>query len=129
MSFEAATYSAILGQVFAQIRKQKGIEQGEMAARMGVTQASYSRLEGGKATFSVDQMYQAANALDISVSDVIEKLERFSSELQQEGIDVQPQLRSNTTKAAQSNGSDSGVAKVIAGAALGALLLGILSKK
>ena len=124
-----ATYSAVLGQVLSHLRKRKGVEQSDMAMRMGLTQASYSRLEGGKATFSIDQMYQAADALGLSGLQVIEELERYSSHLESDGVHVEPQIRSNTTKAAQKKNNGNEVTSFVAGAALGALLLGILSKK
>ena len=130
MSNTKATYSAVLGFVLSNLRKERKIEQGDMAARMGLTQASYSRLEGGKSAFSVDQMYQAAEALDLSALKVIEELDKYSSHLESDGIPVEPQVRSNTTKAIKKT-KDSGneVVSFVAGAALGALVLGILSKK
>ncbi|WP_268817696.1 helix-turn-helix domain-containing protein, partial [Vibrio anguillarum] len=50
------SYSSILGVVVANKRKELGVEQSVLAENMGLSQASYSRLESGKSTFSVDQM-------------------------------------------------------------------------
>jgi transcriptional regulator with XRE-family HTH domain len=124
-----ATYSAVLGFVLSNLRKERGIEQGDMAIRMGLTQASYSRLEGGKSAFSVDQMYQAAEALDLSALTIIGALDKYSSHLESDGVHVEPQVRSNTTKATQTKNSGNEVVSFVAGATLGALLLKILSKK
>ena len=124
-----ATYSAVLGFVLSNLRKERGIEQGDMASRMGLTQASYSRLEGGKSAFSIDQMYQAAEALELSALRVIEELDKYSSHLESDGVHVEPQVRSNTTKATQTKENSNEVVSFVAGAALGALVLGILSKK
>jgi len=126
-----ATYSAVLGVVLTNLRKQKSIEQGEIAKQMGLTQASYSRLEGGKSAFSIDQMYQAAAALGLSGKEVITEVERYSSHLKADGISVVPQVRGNTSQATQNSTNRSGndITTFIAGAALGALLLTILSKK
>lgn len=117
-----ATHSAILGLVLMNLRKQKGVEQGEIAKIMGLSQASYSRLESGKSTFSIDQMYQAASALGASGEEVITEVDRYSSHLKSDGVMVVPQVRRNTS---QTND----ITTFIAGAALGALLLTILSKK
>jgi len=124
-----ATYSAILGIVLSNLRKQEGIEQGEIAKTMGLTQASYSRLESGKSAFSIDQMYQAASALGLSGKEVITEVERYSSHLKSDGVLVVPQIRGNTSQASQQNTSRNDITTFVAGAALGALLLTILSKK
>lgn len=124
-----ATYSAILGVVLSNLRKQKNMEQGEVASKMGLTQASYSRLEAGKSTFSIDQMYQAAFALNLNGSDVIKEVESYSYHLQNDGINVVPQIRGNTSQAIQKQDTGNNIAKFVAGAALGAVLFSILSKK
>jgi len=126
MITEQTTYSAVLGVVLANLRKERGIEQSEMAERMGLSQASYSRLEGGKSAFSVDQMFQAAISLNISGEELNQRLNSTVLRLQANGITVMPQLRGNTTQARQEG---AGVGHVLVGAALGALLIGLLSKK
>lgn len=129
MDTQKATYSAVLGQVLSHLRKVKGLEQGEVAEKMGLTQASYSRLEGGKATFSIDQMYQAAAALDITGSELIAELESYVQHLEIDGIAVEPQVRSNSKLASSTQKSSNQIGSFVAGAALGALLLGALRKK
>ncbi|RBO82660.1 helix-turn-helix domain-containing protein [Marinomonas aquiplantarum] len=126
MSIQKVTYSAILGVVLSNLRKQQSIEQGKMAELMGLSQASYSRLEAGKATFSIDQMYQAAIALNVSMTDIVGRIETYSKELKAQGYAVEPQIRGNTTQASKSESSDT-TGKVIAGAALGALVMALLS--
>lgn len=126
MSIEQTTYSAVLGVVLANIRKRKGVDQKEMADRMGLSQASYSRLEGGKSAFSVDQMFQAATALGISGDELNRQLSATIMHLDTNGVTVVPQLRGSTT---QAKDEAVGLGHVIVGAALGALLIGLLSKK
>lgn len=126
MSSEQTTYSAVLGVVLANLRRRLGVEQSDMANRMGLSQASYSRLEGGKSSFSVDQMFQATAALGISGDELNQQLDGTIIQLQANGIDVVPQLRGNTTQAKEGG---VGVGHILAGAALGALLIGLLSKK
>jgi len=126
MSSEQTTYSAVLGVVLANIRKRQGVEQKDMADRMGLSQASYSRLEGGKSSFSVDQMFQAATALGVEGDELNRQLNGTVLQLKANGIDVMPQLRGNTTQAKEDG---VGVGHVLIGAALGALLISLFSKK
>ena len=126
MNTEQTSYSAVLGVVLATLRKQRQIEQGPMATRMGLSQASYSRLESGKSAFSVDQMYQAAAALEVSAAEIIASLENTVANLRANGIEVVSQVRGNTKQAKQ---GPSELGTFIAGAALAALLIGILAKK
>ena len=63
MQDKMVSYSSILGVVVANKRKELGVEQSVLADIMGLSQASYSRLESGKSTFSVDQMFECAKAL------------------------------------------------------------------
>lgn len=126
MNTEQTTYSAVLGVVLASLRKERTIEQGDLAKLMGLSQASYSRLEGGKSSFSVDQMFQATLALDISGEELSQRLNNTVAQLQANGIEVVSQLRGNTTQARDEGG---GMGHLLIGAALGALLIGLLSKK
>ncbi|MDP0589488.1 MAG: hypothetical protein QS748_09995 [Candidatus Endonucleobacter bathymodioli] len=57
------------------------------------------------------------------------KVERYSSHLKGEGVNVVPQIRGNTSKATQNKNTGNEIPSFIAGAALGALLIAILSKK
>lgn len=126
MQEQLTSYSAVLGVVLASKRKELGIEQGQMAEKMGLSQASYSRLESGKSSFSVDQMFQSAEALDLDPNYIFQQLLTTSVKLKEEDISVEPQLRGNTTKA-KVDGSNN-VGAFVAGAALGALLVGLVGK-
>ena len=125
MSGSQTTYSAVLGVVLTNARKQQGIEQGDMAGRMGLSQASYSRLESGKSAFSVDQMYMAAGALRLNPEEVTARLNNTVAELRASGVDVFPLMRGNATGAKE--GNEFGT--LVAGAALGALVFSLFSNK
>lgn len=126
MNENRTSYSAVLGVILSNLRKENGLEQGEMAVRMGLSQASYSRLEGGKSAFSVDQMYQATLALGVKEGDITNRLGNTVSELRANGIEVIPQVRANTYHAKNDSAA---VGSLIVGAALGALLIGLLSRR
>ena len=117
MSSDQTTFSAVLGVVLANLRKVKGIEQGEMARKMGVSQASYSRLESGKSSFSVDQLYLAAQALEIDGAELTQRLNNAVKQLNVNGVPVIAPLRANATKAGES-GVDPG--SMLMGAGLAA---------
>lgn len=125
MSSDQTTFSAVLGVVLANLRKVKGIEQGEMARKMGVSQASYSRLESGKSSFSVDQLYLAAQALEIDGAELTQRLNNAVKQLNVNGVPVIAPLRANATKAGESS-VDPG--SMLMGAGLAALLIGMLTK-
>jgi transcriptional regulator with XRE-family HTH domain len=125
MHTEKTSFSAVLGVVLSNLRKSRNIEQGEMAKRMGLSQPSYSRLEGGKSAFSVDQMYQAAEAIGIDFDELNTRLIHNIRELQANGIQVVQPSRGNTIKAQNQNND---VGQIVAGAALGALLFSLLTK-
>ncbi|PCI52528.1 MAG: transcriptional regulator [Alphaproteobacteria bacterium] len=126
MNENQTTYSAVLGVILSNLRKENGLEQGEMAGRMGLSQASYSRLEGGKSAFSVDQMYQAAIALGMNEDDITNRTNNTVSELRANDVEVLPQVRANTY---QGKSELTPVGSFVVGAALGALLIGLLSKR
>lgn len=126
MSEHQTTYSAVLGVVLANYRKELGVEQADMAFRMGLSQASYSRLEGGKSGFSVDQMFQAANALGIPSDQLTARLNRTIFNLQKGQVNVIPQLRGNTTQARET-GAEMG--KPLVGSALSALVFALFNSK
>jgi DNA-binding XRE family transcriptional regulator len=127
MQDKLVSYSSVLGVVVANKRKELGIEQSSMADNMGLSQASYSRLESGKSSFSVDQMFECAQALSIPAVELFNSVVNTVGNLQSSnGVLVQAQPRGNTTKAKAAEGH--GVGTFIAGAALGALIIGLAGK-
>ncbi|AIW13684.1 helix-turn-helix domain-containing protein [Vibrio tubiashii] len=127
MQDKMVSYSSILGVVVANKRKELGIEQSVLAEKMGLSQASYSRLESGKSTFSVDQMFECAKALRIAPDELFNSVVNTVNNLKEsEQVSVQAQLRGNATKAKSEGGSNVGT--FIAGAALGALIVGLAGK-
>lgn len=126
MQKNLVSYSSVLGVVVANKRKEVGIEQGDMAERMGLSQASYSRLESGKSTFSVDQMFLCAEAMNVKVEELFQLVVNMVKNLDSdEEVVVQAQPRGNATKAKTGNGNGTAF---VAGAALTALIIGLASK-
>ena len=127
MQDKLASYSSVLGVVVANKRKEMGIEQSVIADKMGLSQASYSRLESGKSTFSVDQMFECASSLGMPADELFQMVQNTVNNLKSSSeVLVQAQSRGNTTKAKASNGN--ATVAFIAGAALAALIIGLAGK-
>jgi Zn-dependent peptidase ImmA (M78 family)/transcriptional regulator with XRE-family HTH domain len=60
-----------LGERVADARRRKGWTQGELAARVGLTQTSVSRIETGGRTVSSLELAELAEALGVSVLDLL----------------------------------------------------------
>jgi len=114
-----------LGVVLSGLRQEKNIEQGEFSQLMGLSQASYSRLESGKSTFSVDQMFMAAKALDIENIELLDRLNNTIENLVNNDVEVFAQARKNSASADDSKV----VGAALLGAGLGALLVGLAGRK
>ncbi len=128
MSEELTSYSAIFGAVIANSRKAMNLEQGEIAERVGLSQASYSRLESGRSAFSIDQMFQCAEALGIDPNELFQQLTTTVGKLQNNSVKVEPQVRGNTSKSKQESKDNTGVKGFVVGAALTALIFGLASR-
>lgn len=120
MHNDQTTYSAVLGSIIANSRKAQGKEQADIATILGITQASYSRLESGKSSMTTDQIFLVSKALGMTPSKLFIQVENSVQALDSSGFMVVPQLRGSQSE---------GTGKVIVGAALGALLMGILSTR
>ncbi len=120
------TYSAVLGVVLANKRRLKKIEQKDTANRLGLTQPSYSRLETGASTFSVDQMYMAASALGVTGKEITDSFNNYVANLRANGTEVVP-MPSKRRSGAEKDGTEVGA--LVLGAALGALIMGLAGKK
>src|SRR5918994_6435766 len=60
-----------LGERVADARRRKGWTQGELAARVGLTQTSVSRIETGVRTVSSLELAELAEVLGVSVLDLL----------------------------------------------------------
>ena len=112
------TYNALVGLEIERLRKMNGIDQAELAAKAGLSQPVLSRLEKGKAAITVDQLFMICNALGKMPHVVLEKV--------CENITV---IKEEETVQITSSKSVDNTGPLLAGAALGAILTYLLSKK
>ena len=53
------------------IRKNRGISHEAMAANLGISQASYTKLEQKETKLTVDRLYKIAEILEMKVEDLL----------------------------------------------------------
>lgn len=127
MTERLTTYSALMGHIVGSLRQQRGLEQTVVADALGLSQASYSRLEGGKAHWSIDQLMLAARTLEVPVSEIIRILEQRAADLHEAAnVEVIAAGRANS-RGGEARKDNTGA--ILAGAALGALLTTLIMKK
>lgn len=114
------TYTAIVGQVLARKRADRGLEQAVLAKSLGVGQSTWSRVENGAVALTVEQLRAVAAPLAISPDEVLREADHYESLLTSSGVKVIPQSEARRNEA---------VMAFLAGAALGALLVALLSRK
>jgi transcriptional regulator with XRE-family HTH domain len=127
MSEKTLSFSALVGFVIVSIRKEKLLEQGAIAQELGITQASYSRLENGKSALSVDQLYAVSKVLGITIDDLFYAISKALNQAQAQGINVISPARGSTTKSDKNNPNTA--ATLLTGAAIGAALMGFFNNK
>ena len=127
MDTRTTTYSAVLGHVIGALRQQQGLQQPALAAALGISQASYSRLESGKAMWTFDQFIAASQKLEVTVEDIHTIFNAKVHDLRDTAhIKVVPAGRTNSSGA---KNSELAVGTLVAGAALGAILATLITRK
>jgi transcriptional regulator with XRE-family HTH domain len=114
------SYQAVVGQVIVKMRKALSIEQCELAKKVGITQSTWSRIERGESSFSIGQLFDAANSLRVNSSTILLETEKAVSELRTQGVivrNVKPKGNKDTNGAA-----------LIGAVALGALVGAAIAK-
>jgi transcriptional regulator with XRE-family HTH domain len=73
---EAYVYGLVLGRVLASLRERRGMSQGELAALVGITQSTLSRIERGQGQPDAFTMRKLSEALGVSVGDLTAWVDR-----------------------------------------------------
>ncbi len=115
---QLVTYSSLVGYELEKLRLERGIDQAVLAAACGMSQPVLSRLERGKASISIDQLFVICQALRISAAAVVANATEAVSAIQTEET-----VQVKTTKEVGTG------AALLTGAAVGAVLGILLSKK
>lgn len=114
------THEAILGSVLKRHREMRGIDQGAMCERVGVTQPYWSKVELGRANPSMAVIRKACEALGLTVAELHSQTDRVRREAEARGVRV--------IDAEQQSSLDDWV-PIVAGVAIIALIALVLGKK
>lgn len=114
------SYPAVIGGVLVKLRDKINLRQSELAATVGVTQATWSRIENGSSALTVEQLGLAATKLGVLPNKVLLLADQASIQLKAQGVQVKPSRISG--------GVDAGIA-LIGAAALGALIAAVILGK
>ena len=86
----------LTGYRIQEIRKAKGKKASHMAEILGISESAYSQTENGKSQITIARLYNIAEALDISINDL---LPQSISQLQADKNDTrQIHLESNSNQ-------------------------------
>ncbi|MYK58319.1 MAG: helix-turn-helix transcriptional regulator [Rhodospirillaceae bacterium] len=125
------TYQAVLGRLIAQKRKEKQIDQEEMARRVGVSRSTWSRIEAGSSALNVDQLAKAASALDLPLGQLMMEADEIVRELRRQNVEVHDSRDQAESVLAKAVGLGSGVGPVafLGGAVLGGIIAAVLAAR
>lgn len=65
-----------LGEVVAELRREKGLTQAQLAEMVGVSKRGVIRIEGGDTSLTVDVLWRYADALGLEASELLRLAER-----------------------------------------------------
>ena len=126
------TYQTVLGRLIASRRRQKQMDQGELARHVGVNRSTWSRIEAGLSALSIDQLAKAASALGVSVSQLTTEADEVVRGLRQEDVEVHSsrnQARYNAAIGAASGGPVGTTGVFLRGDMLTAMVASIMGSK
>ena len=81
-------YTALVGQVVANQRERLRLQQGALAAALGLSQSAYSRIETGDTTMSMSQLNALSQHLRILPSEILRRADALVIQLQAQGVEI-----------------------------------------
>lgn len=121
------TYQAVLGRLIVEKRKEKQIDQGEMAQHVGVSRSTWSRIEAGVSALSMDQLVKAAGKLDMPLGELMLQADGVVRELRRQGVEVFDSK--DQTSAAKREKTATTMVALLGGAVLGGIVASILAAR
>ena len=121
------TYQAVLGSLISQKRKQKQIDQGEMAKAVGVSRSTWSRIEAGESALSMDQLAKAAGKLGLPLGTLMVEADEIADELRKQNVDVLNGR--DQTSAGKFGKAAAATVAFLGGAVLGGIVAAIIANK
>ena len=94
------TYATLVGKVLQQIRKEKAIEQVDVANAHGISQSADSRLESGNSTLTVAQLRTAAMFIGVRAHEILQQADQMEQlALVEQGVTVVSEKPNNAAAA------------------------------
>lgn len=96
---DRTTYPAVVGQILAKRREVVGLEQTAMAARMGLSQPTWSRIEHGQSALSIEKLAKTAAILETTPGRILQEADEAAEGLRKMNVVVdteRPDQASNT---------------------------------
>ena len=84
----ATTYPSIVGKVLTDVRGQRGMQQKDMASAVGITQATWSRIESGQTSVTLEHLRSAAQTFGMLPSQLLAIADQSELEAQFRGVTV-----------------------------------------
>lgn len=85
----ALAYPAVVGKILASVRDRRGEKQGDFAARVGLSQSAYSRLEKGDSVMNLAQLHKVCAELQVTPGEVLNRADQIEQQLKAQGVEVQ----------------------------------------
>lgn len=113
------TYQSVIGRIIVKFRKALNIDQSVLAASVGITQSTWTRIERGESPLTVDQLARASESLMVHPSNILLEAERAIGELRKQGVII----RTDKTETKNKNKAMA----MIGAAAIGALIVAAIA--
>jgi transcriptional regulator with XRE-family HTH domain len=95
------TYTALIGALVVRMRHSVGLQQGPLAALVGVNQSSWSKIEAGGTAISVEYLAVLAPTLKTTPGEFFSTVDRIVTHAEAQGVVVYRQRADMPPEAAQ----------------------------
>ena len=82
------TYHSILGQILKELRKNKGMDQSDIAKKMGMNRSSWSRIESGNTMVNIHQLQKVGAILQMEANEILQKADTIANTMKDKGYTV-----------------------------------------
>lgn len=93
---KTAKPSEVMGAILTRLRQQAGMDQENIAHHLGITQASWSRIESGKATINIEQLLVACSVIGVDFVHIARIYEEICDLLKRNKIHTISGLKTST---------------------------------
>ena len=113
------SYNSVVGKVLARLREQRGLEQDQLAAQLGINQSSWSRVERGDTKLTLETLASVSDVFGLRTNDIVREIDMAVEGLNNLDVEV---VNSRSRKVGDA------ALILLTGAALGILVSKVLKK-